>query len=212
MVPLKGGAGLQPQSNFYLARVKALNFVLLLVLLLTFGISYPPLALSLLLNVVITIVAFQLSMYLHSLQVARLSPKCQRVWTIVVREETAVAHKIIYGCRTVVYLFSCVFACSCLYDISAASDRKVAVIEVLLFFVVTVTVQRVLHRSALKRDRTGSISSDGSAWARPALSSVGELDMVDLSSSVVVVAEEQTENASSTTAPDTGTETSNPLH
>jgi len=115
-----------PRSNFYLSKYKALNCVLSLVVMLTFGFCFAPLAVVMLLNIVATVAAYHTCIYFHSLQVVKLSKECQTLWAAILLRETAVLQKIVYGCRTLVYLFCCLFACFAINDLVGVVNRGIA--------------------------------------------------------------------------------------
>jgi len=106
------------RSNFYESRYNALNSVLLLVLLLSFGIAYPPFGVLVLCNIVFSTLTYQLSVYFHFVQVRSLSPECQVAWAAIVEGELCLIHKVIFGSRSAVYLFSSLFAAFAISDIT----------------------------------------------------------------------------------------------
>ena len=126
------------RPNFYLARYNSLSICIVLVLLLTFGLAYPPLAVILLANLALTTLAFQLSLYVHSKQVVDLSEECFEIWLRICEDEICDMHKIIYGSRAVIYVFSAFFACFAIYDITALYDYDLSLVLASLLVVLTI--------------------------------------------------------------------------
>ena len=126
-----------PRNIYYKSRYYALNCILMLTLLLTFGIAYPLLALVLLINVSLNTLVLQLSIYYHSKQIAALSKECQGIWRKVLMDEVTVLHKVILGSRTVIFLFSCLFVCFAIFEMTAFEDITLGAVLMAVLLVVT---------------------------------------------------------------------------
>lgn len=117
--PVTGAKTTTLRFNFYESRYNAINSVLVLALLLSFGMAYPPLALLLLCNIFISTLAYQLSVHYHAVQIRALSPACQDAWARIVVSELSIIQKVIFSSRSAVFLFSSIFASFAIFDISA---------------------------------------------------------------------------------------------
>lgn len=139
----EGAESRLPRSNFYLSKYKALNCVLSLVIMLTFGFCYAPLAIVMLVNIFATMGAYRTCIHVHSMQLTRLPAECQRLWVAILRRETELLQKIMYGCRTLVYLICGGFACLAGNDIVGVVDRSAASVLVIVVLVVSVVANRL---------------------------------------------------------------------
>jgi hypothetical protein len=132
------------RQHFYLGRFNSLNCVLLLTLLVTFGVTYAPLALMLLLNIVLTTIAFQMSIYYHAEQVKFLPPECMEPWVVVLKAEIRDMHKVVFGSRTAIYVFSSVFIAAGLYEMAEVENFALAISLMVVIFAITVAGTRLL--------------------------------------------------------------------
>lgn len=119
-------SGSKTYMNIYYSRYVSMNCIMLLTMLLTFGIVYPPLSCVLVTNVFMSTLAFQLSIYYHSLQIAKLDVDCRAAWHICLYNEISILHKIMFGSRLVILLFSSLFAAFVLYDTVSLDSRSIA--------------------------------------------------------------------------------------
>ena len=141
------------RKHFYLSRYNSLNCVLLLTILLSFGVTYAPLAIMLLLNITLTTLAFQLSIYYHSEQIKSLPPECLSPWCAILTAEVCDMHKIIFGSRTAIYIFSSMFVTFGLYDMAEILNFPLTISLMCMVFLVTVIGTRLLkyrREAALK--------------------------------------------------------------
>jgi len=86
----------------------ALNCLLVLVLLLSFGMAYPPLAIMLLLNVVLTTLVKQICLHYHQQQIQAL-PECFAVWDAILTYELKDVRGILFSSRSFIVFFSTCF-------------------------------------------------------------------------------------------------------
>lgn len=165
-----------PRAHFYLSRYNSLCLLVVLVLLLTFGVAYPPLALILVFNMALTTLAFQLTLYIHSKQIVYLPPECFVVWLTICEDEIANMHKIIYGSRTVIYMFAAFFACFAIYDITALDSYVGALVLMGLLIVlsfVSVQLMYILRDLRAEADRVQNALGDSHAYGSMELAQVG---------------------------------------
>ena len=120
--------GMKKYITLYYSRYVSMNCIMLLTLLLTFGLVYPPLACILLINVFISTLAFQLSIHYHSNQMSGsgLDLACHTAWHVCLYNEVSMLHKIIFGSRLVILMFSALFAAFVLYDTVSLESQPVA--------------------------------------------------------------------------------------
>ena len=125
-VPVRARA-YAPRKNYYMSRYNAVCGLMMLVLLFTFGIAYTPLCIGILVNIVISTLVYQLCIHFHSKQIVHMSAECQELWVRILQEETRDLHKIIYGSRTVICIFSSMFAGFMLYDVMSLASLPAAI-------------------------------------------------------------------------------------
>ena len=125
------------RKHFYLSRFNSFNCVLLLTLLVTFGVAYSPLAVMLMVNITFTTLAFQLSIYYHSEQIQALSSECTDAWYKVLVDEIKDMHKIIFGSRTAIYIFSSMFVSFGIFEMVATRDFGLSLTLMILMVVLT---------------------------------------------------------------------------
>lgn len=120
-------------SSFYNLKRLAVNNVMIFSLLLTFGISYPPLAIILATNVVLNTLVFQVCAYKHHQQAAS-NPGCLKIWKLVLATESKDVYNVLFGSRTFLYVFSAMFAALFLFDISVGQDTAGAITFLVLIY------------------------------------------------------------------------------
>jgi len=125
------------RQNFYRARFHAIHCVLVLTLLLTFGLAYPPLGFVLIVNIVLHTLVFQLSVFYHYKQMGRLPSECVEIWKLVLMDEIRMMHKVVHGSRTAMYIFCSVFVGFALYDVMAENSSQLAVSLICCLILVT---------------------------------------------------------------------------
>jgi len=152
------------RRHFYLSRNNSRNCVLLLTLLLSVGVTYSPLAMMLMLNIAVSTLAFQLSMYYHSKQIVGLPENCASLWCEVLRSEICDMQKVVFGSRFAIYCFSCCFVAFALYEMVENINAVSVVLIVLVVLLPTVGARALAHRraAAMKEfeDKADSIRSD----------------------------------------------------
>ena len=134
-----------PRAHFYLSRYNSLTMTTLLLLLITFGVAYPPLAAILAVNLALTSLAFQVTIYIHSKQIVDLPEECFEIWLGICETEIADMHKIIFGSRTVMYMFAAFYACFAIYDITALDSYVGAVVLIVLLIVLSFTSVQLMY-------------------------------------------------------------------
>ena len=139
------------RQNFYRARFHAIHCVLVLTLLLTFGLAYPPLGFVLIVNIVLHTLVFQLSVYNHYKQMEHLPVECLNKWKLVLVDEIRMLHKVIHGSRTALYIFSSGFAAFALYDITSIASSGLAA-ALILFVVIGTCVGTVVCKQLRVND------------------------------------------------------------
>jgi hypothetical protein len=138
------------KKHFYLSRFNSINCVLLLTLLFSVGVAYSPLAIMLLLNITCTTLAFQLSIYYHSQQIKLLPAECMAPWCEVLTSEIGDMHKIVFGSRTTIYLFSSVFVALGIYDMIESTNFPLTMSLAAVVVGATAVGNRLLkHRRAV---------------------------------------------------------------
>ena len=137
----------------------------MLTLLLTFGIVYPVLAIALLMNVYLNTLVLQLSIHYHSLQVQLLNTECQSIWMKILHNELIIFHKVIFGSRTLVFLFCCFFISCAILEMCAFKNVTIGfiIITVLLLCTISSTklckyIQNNILVNSTKDNRQISIS------------------------------------------------------
>jgi hypothetical protein len=98
----------------------AIDNLILLFLLLSYGIAYPPLGILLLLNICMSTVSLQMIIYYHFQQIALLSEECQQLWYIILNKEIKDFVNILFGSRTLLFVYSGCFGSMILYDMGAS--------------------------------------------------------------------------------------------
>ena len=141
-------------SSFYNLKRLAVNNVMIFGLLLTFGISYPPLAIMLAANVVLNTVVFQACVYKHYQQAAAI-PGCLKIWKNILGNEARDLYNVLFGSRTFLYVFSAMFAALFFFDISIGEDTLGALAFLILIYtgrLVAMYLRRAYPRLCLENN------------------------------------------------------------
>mgnify|MGYP003386367858 CR=1 FL=1 len=119
---------------FYRSRNLALNWLLMLILLFSFGLAYPPLAVMLLISVVTSTLVLQLCVHLHHQQVSSLpeSSDCIGAWNEVLIYEMWKIDRILLGSYDYLILFSNIFLSMFLCDMAGYSVETIVLVLMLL--------------------------------------------------------------------------------
>lgn len=136
------------RRHMYLSRFCAMSCVLLLTLLLTFGVTYPPLAVLLLACICLVTLAFQLSIYFHYRELEALDAACYPIWEKILADELRDLHRIIHGSRTAVYVFASVYAAFAVFELTS---RGHVLMIVLLVVLLAVTIGVACYVKKLRR-------------------------------------------------------------
>ena len=130
------------KQNLYFSRYVCMNCNLMLTLVMTFGVAFPPFAAILLINVCVSTLAFQLAIQHHYTQVQQLAVDVREIWLLELVDEVHLLHKILFGSRTAILLFSCLFAIFVIYDTTSLQDSNVSIGLIVMVSVITLVINR----------------------------------------------------------------------
>jgi len=145
---LSGGGTMRLcKFGMYKSRGLALNSTVILTLLLTFGLAYPPLAVVLVLHIIASTLVLQLCIHHHRIQIGSLNRKrVDYLWSEILQAEMRDMHRIVFGSRTLMVLCSYVFICLFLFDMCIMTNRTVFyTLAVLLFGTVCLLMQGIKY-------------------------------------------------------------------
>jgi len=140
--------------SLYLVKEKCHNSVVILTVLLTYGVAFPPLACICALNIIVTTLSTQLFI-LHHYQQFRLrmeSPnrrlvhsarECYTVWSDIVANEIKDSHSILFENRTFLYLISVLTMLLFIYDATTSNGENEWVYSTMICIVIGVYLSRV---------------------------------------------------------------------
>lgn len=127
--------------QFYRSRGMALNSAVVLTLMLTFGLAYPPLAVVLALYIVASTLVLQLCVHEHRVQIVNLNnPKIEYLWSEILSFEIRDVHKIVFGSRTLMVVCSSLYMFIFLLDMAYNLNSIVLYCLLLFMFCLVLSV------------------------------------------------------------------------
>lgn len=115
------------KRSFYEIRKLAVTCITLILMLLTFGVAYPPLAFIIFMSLVLQTLILQLCVRNHYMQLQHY-PDLITVWNIVLEYEMRELTEILSGSRILAFLFSSCFISLFIIDMVTNVDRHLAII------------------------------------------------------------------------------------
>lgn len=138
----------------YLVKEKCHNSVVMLTVLLTYGIAFPPLACICALNIVVTCLSMQLFIFHHYQQfklrmnstnplIAGSARECYNVWSDIVANEIKESYSILFENRTFLYLISVLSLMMFIFDATTSDGENEGVYASLVCIALGVYLMRV---------------------------------------------------------------------
>jgi len=127
--PVSGSLSLSSKPLLlYRSSQFAMNNLMILVLLVTFGLAYPPLALMLVINVTVTSLVLQSCIHAHYTQLAGVEALAavSARWQAMLASEFRYFHDILFGSRSFILFSSSAFLSLFLYDMTGTAKPRMA--------------------------------------------------------------------------------------
>ena len=151
-IPIQGPENMMkvPGITFYYMKYRLLNYLMTLMLLVTFGLAYPPLAVVLVVCLVLQTIITQVCIHLHREQM-RLMPKLYHQWHDIFTEEVLLTGKILFGRRPFIYVFAVLFISFFLVDNTINTNYAAAIaIPFVLCTVMIVVLYNPMKNSVMR--------------------------------------------------------------
>jgi hypothetical protein len=139
-----------PGVTFYYMKFRLLNYLMMLMFIMTFGLAYPPLAIVLMVCLVLQTIIMQVCIHLHREQMREM-PRLYHQWNDIFTEEVLLTGKILFGRRPFVYVFAVLFISFFLVDNTINSNYVVAIaVPFIMCSVVIVVLYNPMKNSVMR--------------------------------------------------------------